>query len=145
MTYDILILKDISGGKLMRGGGGEKQGTSAEKIMAGVRRAGHRFRMDSWTAGDGNCFPRAVRQQCQRLALGISFIKDHRDLRRRVTRYMLESEDRLVLDMRRRWEELEVRESWESYWQGMANNAVWVEEPFLHATAWCLERDIWIV
>ena len=61
------------------------------------------------------------------------------------TCYMLESEDRLVVDMRRRWEELEVWESWESYWKRMANNAVLVEEPFLYATAWFLNRDIWIV
>ena len=129
----------------MRGGAGEKQGTSSEKIMAGVHRADLRFKMDSWTPGDGNCFPRAVRQQCQRLAVEITSINDHRDLRRKVTRYMLESKDRLVVDMRRRWEELEVRWSWESYWQRMARDTEWVEEPFIWATAWFLNRDIWIV
>ena len=142
---NILLLKDTSGGKLMRGGGGEKQGTSAEKIMEGVRRAGHRFKMDSWTQGDGNCFPRAVRQQCKRSAVGISFIRDHRDLRRKVTSYMLESEDKEVMDMKRRWGELEVRESWENFWERMARDTEWVEEPFIHATAWFLNRDIWVV
>ena len=142
---NILLLKDTSGGKLMRGGGGEKQGTSAEKIMEGVDRAGHRFEMDSWTAGDGNCFPRAVRQQCQRRAVGINSITDHKDLRKKVTQYMLKSEDRVVVDMRRRWEELEVRWSWQSYWKRMSRDTEWVEESFIWATAWFLNRDIWIV
>ena len=83
------MLKETSGGNLMRGGAEENQGTSSEKIMAGVRRADLPFKMDSWTLGDGNCFPRAARQQCHRLAVGISSIVDHRDLRRKVTRYML--------------------------------------------------------
>ena len=142
---NILLLKDTSGGKLMRGGGGEKQGTSAEKIMAGVHRAGHCFEMDSETPGDGNCFPRAVRQQCQRRAVGINSITDHKDLRKKVTQYMLKSEDRAVVNMRRRWEELEVRWSWQSYWRRMARDTEWVEEPFIWATAWFLERDIWII
>ena len=127
----------------MRGGGGER--TSAQKIMDGVRRADLPFKMDSFTEGDGNCFPRAVKQQCQQLAVGITSIKDHKDLRKKVTQYMLESEDRVVVDMRRRWEDLEVTRSWKSYWQRMAEDGVWVEEVFIWATAWYLKRDIWIV
>ena len=129
----------------MRGGGGDKQLSSAEKIMAGVHSAGHCFEMDSETPGDGNCFPRAVRQQCQRRAVGINSITDHKDLRKKVTQYMLKSEDRAVVNMRRRWEELEVRWSWQSYWRRMARDTEWVEEPFIWATAWFLERDIWII
>ena len=129
----------------MRGGGGDKQLSSAEKIMAGVHRAGHCFEMDSETPGDGNCFPRAVRQQCQRRAVGINSITDHKDLRKKVTQYMLKSEDRAVVNMRSRWEELEVRWSWQSYWRRMARDTEWVEEPFIWATAWFLERDIWII
>ena len=87
----------------MRGGGGENR-TSAEKIMDGVRRAGHQFNMDSPTLGDGNCFPRTVKQQCQRLAVQIMSIKDHKDLRKKVTQYMLESKDRVVVDMKWRGE-----------------------------------------
>ena len=127
----------------MRGGGGQR--TSAQKIMDGVHRAGHLFKMDSITEGDGNCFPRAVKQQCQRLAVGILSIKDHKDLRKKVTQYMLKSKDKVVVDMRKRWTELEVRWSWESYWQWMAEDGVWVEEVFIWATAWFLNRDIWIV
>ena len=142
---NIPMLKETSCENLMLGGAGEKHGTSKEKIMAGVHHAGLCFKMDSETLGDGNCFPRAVRQQCQRHAVGISSIINYEDLRRKVTHYMLESEDRLVMDMRKRWEEMEVFDSWESYWKRMANNAVWVDEPFLHATAWFLNRDILIV
>ena len=58
---------------------------------------------------------------------------------------MLTSEDRVVVDMRKRWEELEVRWSWQSYWQNMAKDGVWVEEAFVWATCWYLNRDIWIV
>ena len=129
----------------MRGGGGEKPKTSSQKIMAGVHRAGLPFKMDSWTSGDGNCFPRAVKQQCLRLEVGINSIKGYKDLRSKVTQYMLTSEDRLVVDMRRRWEELEVRWSWEDYWHRMTKDTEWVEEPFIWATAWFLNRDIWIV
>ena len=141
------LFKERSGGKLMRGGGGEKCGTyrSGDLIMEGVHRAGHCFRMDKRTLGDGNCFPRAAKQQCDRQAVEGDAIQCHRDLRRKVTRYMLESEDRVVVDMRRRWQELEVRWSWESYWQKMARDGVWVEEPFIWGTAWFLNRDIWIV
>ena len=142
---NIPILKETPDGQLMRGGGGEKLGSNAQKIMDGVRRARVPFKMDSWTSGDGNCFPRAVRQQCLRPAVEISSIKDHKDLRRNVTGYILESEDRVGVDTRRRWAELEVRWSWESYWTRMADDAVWVEEVFIWATAWFLDRDIWIV
>ena len=145
IMLNILLAKETSGGKMMRGGGGEKLNTSAQKIMAGVRRVGLGFKMDSLTDGDGNCFPRAARQQCLRREVGISFIKDHKDLRKKVTQYMLTSEDRVVVNMRRRWEELEVRWSWESYWQNMDRDGVWVEEVFVWATAWYLNRDIWIV
>ena len=145
-TYtNIQILKETPGGKLMRGGGGEEPQTSAQKIMDGVRRAHLPFKMDSWTSGDGNCFPRAAKQQCLRLAVGIQYIKDYRDLRKKVTQYMLRSKDRVVVDMRRRWDELEVRWSWEDYWHRMARDTEWVEEPFIWATAWFLNRDIWIV
>ena len=44
-TTSIPMLKETSGGNLMRGGAGEKHGTSAEKIMAGVHQDGL---FDSW-------------------------------------------------------------------------------------------------
>ena len=127
----------------MRGGGGAYP--SGDLIMEGVLRAGHRFKMDKRTLGDGNCFPRAVKQQCDRPAVEVSSIQSHTDLRRKVTHYMLHSQDRMVVDMKRRWEELEVRWSWEDYWHRMARDTEWVEEPFIWATAWFLNRDIWIV
>ena len=146
-NYMKTMLKERSVGKLMRGGGGGTYSTyqSGDLIMEGVRRAGHRFKMDRRTQGDGNCFPRAAKQQCDRPAVGINSIQCHEDLRRKVTDYMLQSEDRLVVDMRRRWPELEVRWSWETYWKKMARDGVWVEEVFVWATAWFLTRDIWIV
>ena len=103
--------------------------------MEGVLRAGHRFKMDKRTQGDGNCFPRAAKQQCDRPAVEVSSIQSHTDLRRKVTNYMLQSEDKVVVDMRRRWTELEVRWSWKSYWKRMARDTEWVEEPFIWATA----------
>ena len=141
------MLKERSGRTLMRGGGGETCSTyqSGDLIMEGVRRAGHRFEMDKRTPGDGNCFPRAAKQQCDRQAVEINSIQSHTDLRRKVTNYMLQSEDKVVVNMRRRWEELEVRWPWKSYWRRMARDTEWVEEPFIWATAWLLNRDIWIV
>ena len=131
----------------MRGGGGGRFGTylSGDLIMEGVHRAGHRFIMDERTLGDGNCFPRAAKQQCDRPAVKVNSIQCHRDLRKKVTDYMLQSDDRVVVDMKRRWAELEVRWSWESYWKNMAREGVWVEEVFVWATAWYLNRDIWII
>ena len=113
--------------------------------MEGVLRAGHRFKMDKRTPGDGNCFPRAAKQQCDRHAVAVNSLQCHRDLRTKVTDYMMQSEDSVVVDMRRRWAELEMRWSWESYWRNMARDGVWVEEVFVWATAWFLNRDIWII
>ena len=146
-NYMKTMLKERSVGKLMRGGGGGTYSTyqSGDLIMEGVRRAGHRFKMDRRTQGDGNCFPRAAKQQCDRPAVEVNSIQCHEDLRRKVANYMLQSKDMLVADMRERWQELEVRWSWKSYWQNMARDGVWVEEPFIWATAWFLNRDIWIV
>ena len=73
------MLKERSDRTLMRGGGGERCSAyqSGDLIMEGVRRAGHRFKMDKRTPGDGNCFPRAAKQQCDRQAVEINSILRH--------------------------------------------------------------------
>ena len=126
-------------------GGGPKQKTSIEKIMGGVRRANLHFKLDSPTLRAGNCFPSAVTQQCRRQEVEIHSIVDHQDLRKKVTNYMLTSQDRVVVDMRRRWAELVPNESWVSYWNNMGIDGVWVDEVFIWATAWYLNRDIFII
>ena len=116
----------------MRGGAGdlELEYLSGREIMAGVARAGLDLRMDARTIGDGNCFPRAIKQQCDRPDVGIG-IQSHGQLRRMVCDFMTNSRDQIVQDMKERWEmdEMGEGESWNDHWQRMAKNKVWVEGP----------------
>ena len=38
-----------------------------------------------------------------------------------------------------------IGESWNSYWERMTENKVWVDSWFIQATAWYLKLDLWIV
>ena len=142
MTYDIFIVLLQVGRDQMRGGAGGQ----GDPIMAGVHRAGLPLKMDSRTVGDGNCFPRAVAQQCQRAAMAINTVRDHKDLRKELCKFMVETELQVVQDMKRVWEVSGgVMEPWDAYWQRMSVDKEWVESMFIQGMAWFLERDIHIV
>ena len=113
--------------------------------MLGVQHAGLPLKMDGRTEGDGNCFPRAVKQQCERSMVAINTIRDHKDLRTKVCRFMVQQDIEVVQDMKIRWEALEVMEPWDQYWRRMSVDREWAEDIFIQGTAWFLERDILII
>ena len=128
MNYDIFIVLLQVGRDQMRGGAGGE----GDPIMGGVRRAGLPLKMDTRTVGDGNCFPRAVTQQCQRAAMAINTVRDHKDLRKKLCKFMVETELQVVQVMKRLWEVSGgVEEPWEAYWQRMSGDKVWVESMFI--------------
>ena len=68
----------------------------AFEIMNALSRCQLDWRLDSITEGDGNCFPRAVVQQCQRVHVQENLgnvqkynSMNHRSLRTAVCQYML--------------------------------------------------------
>ena len=132
----------------LRGGAGgfELEYLSGQQIMAGVARAGLDLRMDFRTRGDGNCFPRAIKQQCNRPDVGID-IPSHGELRRLVCNFMTNSQEQIVQDMKERWEmnDMGQGESWSDFWERMGKDTVWAEGPFIRGTALFLQKDILII
>ena len=126
----------------------------AELIMVGVRRARLPLRLplDDITEGDGNCYFRAVRSQLQRPDVAApDHIKrlDHRSLRKRICDFMLKSKLPVVKDFEKNWLEFQDSElgDFNRYWTDMRDSKgdIWAEGPVIHATAWFLERDIYVV
>ena len=141
-----------------RGGGGGVGGSNyhvwlrlAERIMEGVQRAQLPLRLplDDITEGDGNCYFRALCSQLQRpeVAAPDEFRQlDHRSLRRKVCNFMLKSRLRVVETFKRNWYEFCLGD-YNQWWADMAASKgnIWAEGPVIHATAWFLERDIYVV
>ena len=128
----------------MKGGAGdeEQQYESGKRINDAVQRVGLPLRLDERTRGDGNCWTRAVIQQCQRPSVGINSLANHVELRSRVCQLALEERLDVIKEMRKNWIR---RESWRAYWERMERNKVWADHPFIQVTAWLLERDIYVV
>ena len=141
-----------------RGGGGGPGGSNyhvwlrlAERIMEGVRRAQLPLRLplDDITEGDGNCYFRAVCSQLQRLEVAAPdhFRRlDHLSLRRKVCNFMLKSRLKVVENFKRNWYDFRLGD-YDQWWMAMAESKgnIWAEGPVIHATAWFLERDIYVV
>ena len=141
-----------------RGGGGGPGGNNyhvwlrlAERIMEGVRRAQLPLRLplDDITEGDGNCYFRAVCSQLQRLEVAAPdhFRRlDHLSLRRKVCNFMLKSRLKVVENFKRNWYDFRLGD-YDQWWMAMAESKgnIWAEGPVIHATAWFLERDIYVV
>ena len=112
------------------------------------------WRLDSITEGDGNCFPRAVVQQCQRVHVQENLgniqkynSKNHRSLRTAVCQFMLNPGLPCIENYKKTYMENvfpETRMFWEDYWIGMSQDKVWVDDKFIQGTAWYLCQDIWI-
>ena len=71
----------------------------AFEIMNSLSRCQLNWQLDTLTEGDGNCFPRAVVQQCHRSEIQenlenrkIIHTKDHRSLRCAVSQFMMHPE-----------------------------------------------------
>ena len=123
----------------------------AELIMVGVRRARLPLRLplDDITEGDGNCYFRAVHSQLQRPDVAAPDhikLQDHRSLRKKICDFMLKSKLPVVKDFRKNWLNFQLGD-YICYWTDMRDSRgdVWAEGPVIHATAWYLERHIYVV
>ena len=150
----VKVVKELTGDFRGGGAGGSNYYTwleLAQCIMVGVRNAQLPLRlpMNDITEGDGNCYFRAVCSQCQRPEVAApDHIRrlDHRAMRKKICSFMLKSQLPVVLDFRRRWGEFGLG-NYEQYWTDMAESRgdIWAEGPVIHATAWCLERHVYVV
>ena len=136
-----------------RGPGQGEQGL-ANRIMQGVRRAQLPFKLDTITPGDGNCFSRAVWSQIQRPEIHEDYI-NYDDIKKRVANFVEKTELPMIRAFKERYE-TEVQpatrkenggkeETWDAYWQRMLRNQEWSDSIFIQATAWFLEKDIFII
>ena len=102
----------------MKGGAGdeEQQYESGKRIKDAVQRVGLPLRLDERTRGDGNCWYRAVIQQCRRASVGIDSLANHVELRSRVCQLALEGKLDVIKQMRKNWIR---KESWRAYWAPM--------------------------
>ena len=71
---------------------------------------------------------------------------DHRAMRKKICFFMLKSRLPVVVDCRQRWFQFDLGD-YDHYWANMAESDgdIWAEGPVIHATAWCLERHIYVV
>ena len=131
----------------------------ALEIQQTLARLGLPFKLDNITEGDGNCFSRAVVQQCQRevvqeeLKREKRYPEDYKDLKKKVVQFVKGTKIPLVLEMKREYEnrQEELRrsgkesESWDKYWERMLKDKEWADAMFATATAWYLSRDIFVI
>ena len=125
------------------------------KIHETIQRLGLPWKLDSITEGDGNCFSRAVVQQCQReefqeqLKREKRYTKDYKTLKKKVVNFIKGSKIALLVEMKQSYEALQGEggedESWDNYWERMMIDKEWADAMFVQATAWYLNRDIWML
>ena len=111
--------------------------------------------LDSITEGDGNCFPRAVVQQCKRQEIQKNIensikmkINHFMSVRSAVCDFMLNISHPCIERFRQSYNANEYqvsRISWNDYWFAMRQNKVWVDYKFIQGTAWYLSHDMMIV
>ena len=127
----------------------------AFEIMNAISRCQLHMMLDEITQGDGNCFPRAVVQQCKRQEIqknienNIKMKVNHfMSIRNSVCDFMLNASHPCIERFRQSYmvNEYQVsRISWNDYWFAMRQNKVWVDYKFIQGTAWYLNHDIMIV
>ena len=132
----------------------------AEQIERVIREAELPLRLDEVTIGDGNCFARAVVQQCQRKPVN-SYLRNRQlslttymTVKREVCQFMLKE---INVPMLRQFKEGfearqsearlrgEMAENWNQYWMKMSRDREWVDAIFVQATAWYLYSDIILI
>ena len=132
----------------------------AQQIEETIRQTELPFKMDEITIGDGNCFTRAVLQQCQRNPVKnylrsrqLNFV-NYMELKMNVCQFMLkESNVPMLREFKVRFEarqgEARLRgehaHTWNQYWMTMAKDGEWVDAVFVQATAWYLYSDIHLI
>lgn len=132
----------------------------AQDIEETICRTELPFKLDDITLGDGNCFARAVTQQCQREQVK-NYLKSRRQsvttymqLKREVCQFMKKKTE--VPMLRQFKEGFEARQSearmrgeradkWDQYWEQMEKNCEWADAVFVQATAWYLYSDIFLI
>lgn len=132
----------------------------AQQIEEIIRQTELPFKLDEITIGDGNCFPRAVLQQCQRNLVKNYLrnrqvnLRTYMELKKNVCQFMLkESNVPMLREFKVRFEarqgEARLRgehaHTWNQYWMTMAKDGEWVDAVFVQATAWYLYSDIHLI
>ena len=119
--------------------------------MVGVLKAQLPLRLplDDITEGDGNCYFRALCSQLQRPDVAAAeHIRrlNHRSLRRKICNFMLKSSLPVVKNFKKNWQDFQLGD-YNRYWRDMAESkgGIWAEGPVIHASAWYLERDLYVV
>ena len=144
MSYDeSLVYKELM----------ENSRILAQQILTNIRRLGHNFTLDGLTLGDGNCFFRAILQQCRRPEVYSTlpdevkvFVDkmDHYGFRKWVKKCVFDSDHVKVQE-----ETLQpfLPKPWKQYWSDnyMMKNGFWVDDPMVRCTAWFLKMDFMII
>ena len=132
----------------------------AQKIEETIRQTELPFKLDEVTIGDGNCFTRAVLQQCQRnpvknyLRNRQVYLRNYMELKKNVCQFMLkESNVPMLREFKVRFEARqgearsrgEHAHTWNQYWMTMTKDGEWVDAVFVQATAWYLYSDIHLI
>ena len=132
----------------------------AQQIEETIRQTELPFKLDEITIGDGNCFTRAVLQQCLRNPVK-NYLRgrqlnfgNYMELKKNVCQFMLkENNVPMMREFKVRFEarqgEARLRgehaHTWNQYWKTMAKDREWVDAVFVQATAWYLYSDIHLI
>ena len=126
-----------------------------EEIWDGISRCQLHLKFDDYTEGDGNCFPRAVVQQCRRPEIQNNLNQNQKintqhymAVRSAVCNFMVNSHNPSIQQFRQSYIDNEwatSRVGWNDYWIAMSQDKVWVDYKFIQGTAWYLKQDIMIV
>ena len=132
----------------------------AQQIEEIIRKTELPFKLDEITVGDGNCFTRAVFQQCQRnpvknyLRSRQVNLRNYMEVKNNVCQFMMKEsnipmlrEFKVSFEARQREARLrgEHAHTWNQYWMTMAKDGEWVDAVFVQATAWYLYSDIHLI
>ena len=126
-----------------------------EEIRNAIARCQLHLKFDDFTVGDGNCFPRAVVQQCRRLEINTNLTenrktktKHYMNVRAAVCKFMTSSQHPSIQQFKQSYIENEWPTNgiaWNDYWIAMSQDKVWVDYKFIQGTAWYLNQDIMVV
>ena len=131
-----------------------------EMLRLAILRTELPLRLDSDTRGDGNCFSRAVIQQCQRASVKEFLrrqgktITTFKQLKEDVRQFVLSRHDHpSVRGLKDSFEQKQLvraqegksTRGWSTYWQDMMKNGKWADDIFVQATALYLSLDIFLI
>ena len=127
----------------------------AFEIINAISRCQLHMMLDEITQGDGNCFPRAIVQQCKREEIKENIennkkmkVNHFMSIRNAVCDFILNVNHPCIESFKQSYMVNEYpvsRISWNDYWFAMRQNKVWVDYKFIQGTAWYLNHDIMIV